>query len=431
MAGALTGRLTPLDRRVLDLAVPALGALVAEPLFLLVDAAVVGSLGTAPLAGLGAAGALLQTAVGVFVFLAYATTAAVARAVGAGRPRDALAQGVDGAWLALALGTATALLGELAAPGLVAALGTPAPAVGAAVAYLRWSLPGLPGMLVVLAATGVLRGLKDTRTPMVVAVAGAAANAVAVVVAVLVLGTGVAGSGAATALVQTGMAAVLLGSLVRRARAGGASVRPSAAGLRRSGRAGVPLVVRTLTLRAALLATTAAAAAQGSRALAAHQVVTGVWSLLALTLDALAIAAQAITGHALGAGDVAGVRAATARTVRWGVGAGAATGVILALLSPVLPVLFAADDGVRRSATAALLVVAVAQPLAGWVFVLDGVLIGAFLPLAAAVRWAAPGGTQGLVLLWCAFAGGLMGVRALTLALRARSSTWMVLGAVR
>jgi len=440
-------RTSPADRELLALAVPALGALVAEPVLLLVDSAVVGTLGTLPLAGLAAAGALLSAAVGVFVFLAYATTAAVARRTGAGDLRGALAQGVDGAWLALGLGVVTAAAGWAWAPELVAALGTPADAAPLAVTYLRWSLPGLPGMLLVLASTGVLRGLADVRTPLVVAVAGAAVNAVLDVVLVIGLDAGLAGSAASTALVQVGMAVALLRVVVRGARRHGASLRPDAAGVRRAARSGTPLVVRTLALRAALLVTTAAAAAQGSTALAAHQVVSSTWSLLALTLDALAIAAQTVTGRALGAGDVDGARAATARTVRWGALTGAATGVLLLAAAPVLPALFSDDRGVRTAITAALVVAALAQPLAGVVFVLDGVLIGAgdgrylalasvvtlaaYLPLALVVHRWAPGGTTGLVLLWCAFTGGFMGARALTLGLRARTGAWAVPGAVR
>ncbi len=257
------------DREILRLAVPAFGALVAEPLFLLTDSAVVGRLGTAPLAGLGVAGSLLASAIGVFVFLAYGTTAAVARRVGAGDLRSALADGVDGVWLAGLLGAAVAVPAGLLAVPLVTAFGASDEVVAQAVSYLRWSLPGLPAMLVVLAATGVLRGLQDTRTPLVVAAAGAAGNAVLSVALVHGAGLGIAGSALGTVLAQVAMAAALLAVVVRAARRTGASLRPDARGIARVGRAGVPLVVRTLTLRAALLATTYVAVAQGDAALAA------------------------------------------------------------------------------------------------------------------------------------------------------------------
>ena len=440
-------RLSATDREILRLAVPALGALVAEPLFLLADAAVVGRLGTAPLAGLGIAATVLSTAVGIFVFLAYGTTAAVARRVGAGDLRAALADGVGGLWLAGGLGTAVGVVGLVTAPAVVGAFG-PTDAVAAqAVTYLHWSMPGLPAMLVVLAATGVLRGLQDTRTPLVVAAVGAAANVVLSIALVHGAGLGIAGSAIGTVLAQLGMAAALLVVVLRGARAHGAPLRPDAAGVRRSGRVGVPLLVRTLTLRAALVVTTYVAVDQGSAALAAHSVAVVVWGLLALALDAVAIAGQALTGRALGAGDVDGTRAATRRMVGWGVGSGAVTGVLVLLTRPVLVPLFSADPAVQQALSAALVVIAVAQPLAGYVFVLDGVLIGAgdgpylaraglvtlaaYLPLAGLVLAAEATGTPGLVLLWIALAGGFMLSRAVTLGLRARGSGWLVVGDVR
>jgi putative MATE family efflux protein len=437
-------RVSATDREILRLAVPAFGALVAEPLFLLTDSAIVGRLGTAPLAGLGVAGALLATAIGIFVFLAYGTTAAVARQVGAGDLRGAIADGVDGIWLAALLGLVVAGVAGMLAVPLVAAFGPTGEVAEQAVTYLRWSLPGLPAMLVVLAATGILRGLQDTRTPLVVAAAGAAVNAVLSLVLVHVAGLGIAGSAIGTVLAQGGMAAAFLVVVVRAAGRTGASLRPDARGLVRVGLAGVPLLVRTLTLRAALLVTTYVAVAQGDAPLAAHQVATAVWGFLALALDAVAIAGQALTGRALGAGDARGARALTHRMLAWGVGAGAVFGVLLLAGRGLLAPLFSPEPAVQSALVAVLTVVALALPLAGWVFVLDGVLIGAgdgrylavaglwtllaFLPLAAAVLVAPVRGTQGLVWLWVAFAGGFMLARAVTLGVRMRGDAWLVLG---
>ena len=437
-------RLAPRDREILLLAVPALGALVCEPLFLLVDAGIVGSLGRAPLAGLGVAGAVLATAVNLFVFLAYGTTASVARTLGAGDLRAALARGVDGLWLAAGLGVGAALVTGLGAPLVIGVFHVGGPVGDQAVAYLRASAPGVPGMLVVLAATGVLRGLQDTRTPLAVAGVGAVVNAVLNLALVHGAGLGITGSGLGTALTQTGMGVVTAVVVARGARRHGAPLRPHLSGIRAGGLAGVPLLVRTLALRATLLITTYAAGRLGDVALAAHTVVSNLWTLLALTLDALAIAAQALTGRSLGAGDVAGVRAATARMVRWGVGGGVVLGALLLGLRTLLEPLFTPDPAVRRAMAAALVVAAVMQPLAGYVFVLDGVLIGAgdgrylavtatvqllvYLPLAAAVIEVAPQGTAGLVWLWIAFAGGWMAVRAVFLGRRARGSAWLVTG---
>ena len=435
------------DREILRLAVPAFFALVAEPLFLLADSAVVGRLGTTPLAGLGIAGGLLASAIGVFVFLAYGTTAAVARRVGAGDLRAAIADGVDGVWLAVLLGTVVAALGGALAEQLVAAFGASDEVAGQAVTYLRWSLPGLPAMLVVLAATGILRGLQDTRTPLVVAAVGAAGNAVLSVALVHGAGMGIAGSALGTVVAQVGMAVAFLLVVVRAARRTGASLRPDARGIARVGMVGVPLLVRTLTLRAALLVTTYVAVAQGDAALAAHQVATVVWGFLALALDAVAIAGQALTGRALGAGDAASARALTRRMLAWGVGAGVVFGVLLLAGRALLAPLFSPEQEVQTALVAVLVVVALAQPLAGWVFVLDGVLIGAgdggylavaglwtllaFLPLAGLVLAAPVTGTVGLVWLWVTFAGGFMLARAVTLGLRARGDAWLVLGASR
>lgn len=433
------------DRQILALALPALGALVAEPLFVLVDAAVVGHLGTAQLAGLTVASTLLVTLVGLCVFLAYATTATVARHLGAGDRREALRVGVDGMWLAAAIGVVLAVGAWLLAPWAVGALGAGPEVAPYAVTYLRWSAPGLPGMLVVLAATGALRGLQDTRTPLWVASAGAAVNAVLNVLLVYGVGMGIAGSGLGTALTQLAMAAVLVVVVVRGARTVGAPLAPAAAGLWSGVRTGTPLLLRTASLRLAIMLTVWVAAGLGGVALAAHQVVTSVWGLTAFALDALAIAAQALVGHALGAADVVRTRALLRRTLTWGVGAGAVLGLVVAASAWVLPALFTPDADVRAATTAGLLVAALFLPMAGWVFVLDGVLIGAgdgrylaavgmltlvvYAPFALAVRAWAPDGAAGLAWLWVAFAGVFMLSRAVTTGLRARGDAWMVTGA--
>ncbi|WP_420113942.1 MATE family efflux transporter [Pseudactinotalea sp.] len=441
--GPETGR--ALDRRIFALAWPALGALVAEPLFVLVDSAVVGRLGTPELAGLTLASTVLVTLVAIFVFLAYATTAAVARRIGAGDEKGALALGIDGVWLALILGVAISALALALAPSAVALLGASDVVAPHAIAYVRWSAPGIPGMLVVLAATGALRGLQDTRTPFVVAVAGAITNAVLCVTFVYGFGMGIAGSGLSTAVAQIGMGLTLGVVLVRGARARGVSLRPHPGGILANFRSGLPLLVRTLTLRAAIMVTVVVATSLGDNALAAHQIVNAMWNLVAFVLDALAIAAQALIGHGLGAGDRERVRAITRRTLWWGTLAGAGIGALVAAGGWLIAPLFTPDPAVRRAAALALLITGLLTPIAGWVFVLDGVLIGAgdgrylawagvitliaYVPLALAVRAWAPEGAVGLAWLWLSFAGGFMLARALTTGLRARGTRWMVLGA--
>jgi putative MATE family efflux protein len=430
------------DREILTLAVPAFGALVAEPLFVMADSAIVGHLGTAQLAGLGVASALLTTAVSIFVFLAYATTAAVARRVGAGDLRAAIRQGMDGIWLALLLGAAVIAVVLPTAPGIVDLFGASPTATPYATTYLRISALGIPAMLVVLAATGVLRGLQDTRTPLYVAVAGFVANAALNAGLVYGADLGIAGSAWGTVIAQCGMTAVYLYVVVRGARRHGASLRPDAAGIRACAQAGVPLLVRTLSLRAVLVLATAVAARLGDADIAAHQIILSLWSLLAFALDAIAIAGQAIIGRCLGADDAQGAREACRRMVQWGIVAGMALGVLVLVARPLFLPLFTSDPTVHRAALPALVLVAVAQPVCGVVFVLDGVLMGAgdgrylagamLLTLAvftpAALLVPVLGG--GLTALWAAMTL-MMAVRMLTLWLRSRSGRWVVTGATR
>lgn len=437
------GSPSALRREVLRLAFPAFLALVAEPLFLLADSAIVGFLGTNSLAGLGVASAVLLTAVNIFVFLAYGTTAIVARKLGAGDQRGALAAGIDGLWLAVILGVIAALAVALWAQPLVAVFGATPEATAEAVIYLRVSTLGIPPMLLVLAATGVLRGLQDTRTPLVAAVAGFSVNAVLSLVLVHVVGWGIAGAAWGTVIAQTGMAIALVWVVVVGARRLEAPMGFTASGVLRSALDGVPLLVRTLSLRAVLLVTTWVAAGLGTPELAAHQVAMTVWSALAFSLDALAIAAQALTGKSLGAGDVTRTRATTAMMVRWSIWFGVVLAALVIVLHQVIPLGFSTDPQVRAALAAALIVVAVVQPVSGVAFILDGVLIGAgdtrwlavaqtvflvaYLPMVLAVWAADVVGVTGLVWLWVAF-GGFMTVRAAGLWWRARGDAWMVVG---
>ena len=435
------------DREILRLAVPAFLALVAEPLFLLADAAIVGHLGSTELAGLGIAAAVLQTVVGLCIFLAYGTTGSVARYLGAGDLRGAVAQGVDGLWLAVGLGAVVTVAGVALADPVAHLFGASAAVTDQATTYLRIAFLGTAPLLVMLAATGVLRGLQDTRTPLVVAVGGNALNIALNLVLVYPVGLGIAGSALGSVLAQVASAAVFVAVVVRAARRTGASLRPDLPGIRGAGRAGVPLVVRTLTLRAAIVMTTyvvtlAAVDARDQEVdLATHQLAMTLWTFLAFTLDAIAIAAQALTGRLLGAGDVAGARAMTQRMVRWGAVSGVVTGLLLAAVSPWVGQLFTGDEAVSDLLVPVLLVAALGQPVAGVVFVLDGVLIGAgdgrYLARAGLVTLVAyapvalllAAYSAGLVAIWVAFSTVFMGARLVVLVRRARSDAWLVTGA--
>jgi len=432
----------PHDAEILRLAIPAFGALVAEPLFLLGDSAIVGRIGTVPLGGLGVASQALTTLVSISIFLAYGTTAAVARQLGAGNRRAAIQLGIDGLWLAGGIGAAVLGAGLLLAPLIVHVFGASPAVTAGAVTYLRISLLGAPAMLTVLAGTGVLRGLQDTRTPLAVAVGASAANIVLNAIFVLGLGWGLAGSAWGTAVVQNAAALTFLAVIARGARRAGVALRPDGAGVRSAAAAGAALVLRTLSLQAVLVVTTALAARMGDAAIAAHQIAFRIWMLLSLALDAIAIAGQAITGKYLGAGDVAGARAATARMTAWGAVYGVVFGAVILAARPFLPGLFAAAPPVAGLLLAVLLVVAVLQPVAGVVFVLDGVLIGAgdqdYLALAGLITAVVFGIAAacvhvlhgGLVALWLAF-GVWIAARFVTLTLRARGSAWLVTGPVR
>lgn len=431
-------------REIIALAGPAFLTLVAEPLFLLADSAIVGHLGTVELAALGVAGTVVTTLVGLCVFLAYGTTAAVARRVGAGDSTGACQLGIDGMWLAIGIGVALVVVSEATLPWMVGPFGAGPTVAADAVRYLRVSTFGVPGLLVGLAATGILRGFADTRTPLVVAVVTQTLNVAANLVLVYGIGSwaglGLVGSAVGTLISQTVGGLMFAAVVVAFARRHGVGLAPHAIGVRAAGRASAPLFVRTLTLRVALLMTALVASGFGPAALAAHQVAMNVWNLLALALDAVAIAAQTLTGQSLGAGDAAHTRRVTNAMVRWGIGAGVILGLLALAGHRVIPMLFTTDPVVRNLLAGVLVIAAVWQPVSGVVFVLDGVLIGAgdtvylawagvvtlvaFVPLALLVWISA----AGLNWLWWAF-GAFMLARLVTLAWRARGERWLRLGA--
>lgn len=437
-----------LDRRILALAVPALGALVAEPLFVLVDSAMIGHLGAAPLAGLAAASTVLQTAIGLMIFLAYATTPLVARRLGQGRRDLALAAGVDGLWLAAGIGVALSVLGLALGDRVLRPFTSDSEVLAQASGYLHVSLIGVPAMLLVLAATGVLRGLQDTRTPLLVVVVGVAANVALNALFIYGLGWGVAGSAAGTVLAQIGMACALVAVVVRQAVGVGAELRPRWQGVGRSMMDGGWLFLRTLALRAALLITVWFASTLGTATLAGYQVVFTMFTALGMAFDALAVAGQALIGLELGGGDERGVRRVRAvqrRLQWWGVLVGAALTVAFVAVAPWLGRAFTSDGGVLATLTPGIVAMGLTLPLAGYVFVLDGILIGAgdgrylavasvvnllvMAPWMLAVGWAHAAGwiapAWSLVAVWSCFGVVYMAMRALTLGLRARGTAWL------
>ncbi|MFO7280883.1 MAG: MATE family efflux transporter [Thermoanaerobacterales bacterium] len=433
---------SPYDREIARLALPAFGALVAEPVYVLTDTAIVGHLGTPQLGGLAVAASILLTLHNVFIFLAYGTTAAVSRLLGAGHDREAAHQAVQSVWLAVIIGAGLVAVGWVAAEPLVGLMGATGDVRANALLYLRISLAGLPAMFVTLAGTGYLRGLQDTRTPLVIAVATGALNLATEVALIYGLGMGLGASALTTVVAQSVAAAVYLRRIGREALRHGVDLAPDPASLRRLGAVGRDLLVRTLALRASLLVATAVATRLGDVDVAAHQIAFEIWSFLALALDAIAIAGQALVGRALGAGDGEGAKGAGRRMIEWGVVAGVAVGVLVFALSGHLPGLFSDDAAVVDLTAFVLLWVAALQPVNAVAFVLDGILIGAgdmrflawamaaaaavFVPAAAAVAVV----DAGIGWLWAAL-GLLMVTRAGVLLARFAGDRWVVLGAVR
>lgn len=422
-----------MDREIWRLSAATFVALVSEPLLLVADAAIVGHLGTPELAGLGIASAILGTVMSLSIFLAYGTTGGVSRLVGAGRHREALSLGMDGLWLAVLLGAVVTAVGLLGNRTLIGWFGPTREVADQAADYLQVAWLGTIPMLVMLAAVGILRGFKDVRTPMAVAVTINVANIVLNYTLVYVAGWGIRGSAAGTVLAQV-LAALLLGAaVVRRARAAGASLAPDVPGIRGAAQAGVPLVVRTLLLRAALLMMTWRATSYGAADLATMQLALTIWTFLSFALDALGISAQTLVGTELGRGDRGLARQLTTRLVWWSLGLGAVFAAGLAVCGAWLGPLFTADVRVQDLLVPVLLVCALTQPIAGVVFVLDGILIGAgdtvylawghaaVLAAFAPMALLAPD----LTWLWIAFAVGFMGSRAVMLLLRARTDRWM------
>lgn len=434
-----------IDRSIAALAIPALGALVAEPLFLIVDSAMIGHLGAESLAGLAIASAIMQTAVGLMVFLAYSTTPLVARRLGAKDRRGAVQAGIDGLWLALGIGVLLGI-GLWAASGpLVAAFGAEPAAADQARTYLAISCAGLPAMLIVFAASGLLRGLQDTRTPLAVATIGFASNALLNWLLIYGLGFGIAGAAAGTVIAQWGMVLTYVLIIARHARRAGAGFLPHRDGLAQTGRSGWWLFVRTAGLRAALLSTVAAAAAYGTAATAGYQIVFTIFSTAAFALDALAIAAQALVGEALGARDEARTRLIVRRSIFWGIVFGALAGALLIAGSPLVGRVFTSDATVLAILPLALLALGVSMPLSGYVFVLDGVLMGAgdarylawsglvnlavYLPVLWLITRVFEERSAALVALTTGFSIVYMAARATTLGVRTARGRWIVLGA--
>jgi len=362
------------DREIVRLALPALGALAAEPLYILVDTAIVGHLGRAQLAALGLAGTVLAGAFTIFNFLTYGTTAVVARASGAGQSERAARLAAQALWVSLAIGLVLLVVCEALAEPLLGALGASGESGDHALTYFRIAAIGLPAALVALAGQGYLRGVSNLRRPLEIVVVANVANVVLEVLFVYGFDWGIAGSAAGTAIAQLGMGVAFVVELLR---PHADSKRPSLDAMRPMVRIGRQIFVRTTALYASFLVAASVCARMGDPELGAHQIALQLFFFIALILDSVAIAGQVIVGRMLGAGDSEGARASALRMIGWSVTLGTAFAAVLLPLAHVLPRVFTSDPLVLHEAAELWPYFVLMQPLAGAVFALDGILIGA------------------------------------------------------
>ncbi|GAA3742154.1 MATE family efflux transporter [Micromonospora maritima] len=427
-------------RRIAALALPALVVLAAEPLYVLVDTAVVGHLGRVPLAALAVGGTVMTLTAWIGTVVAYGTTGRSARRFGAGDRAAAVAEGVQASWLALATGVLVAVAIGIGGGALARTLvGGPGEVADAAAGWLRIAALGAPGLLLAAAGNGWLRGIQDTRRPLLFVLGPNLLSALLCPLLVYPAGLGLVGSAVANAVAQT-LSGVLFAAALVRERV---SLRPRPRMIGQQLVLSRDLLVRGVAFQASFLSATAVAARFGAAAVGAHQIAVQLWFFTALVLDALAIAAQSLVGAALGAGDAAGARFLARRVALLGGLCGVAFAVLIAAGAGLVPAWFSSDPQVREQAMVAWPWFVALQPIGGVVFALDGVLIGAGdvrylrnLTIVAALGgflpaiWLAYGLDLGLGGIWAGLTLFVV-LRLVALLLRMRSGAWAVVGAVR
>ena len=425
------------DREIFGLALPALGALAAEPLYLLVDTAIVGHLGRAQLAALGIAFAVLGGVFAIFNFLQYGTTAQVARAGGAGEEETARRLGAQAVWLSLAFGVGVAVLVAVLAEPLVSLMGGDGDAAEYAVTYLRIAAVGLPAAFLALGGQGYLRGISDLRTPLVILVAANVLNVILEVLFVYGFDWGIEGSAWGTAIAQLAMGAAFVVAILRGMQR--AELLPRLVLARRVLSLGKWIFIRTTALMSSFVLAGAVATRFGDASIGAHQVAFQLWIFLALVLDAIAIAGQIIVGRELGAGRTEDAYSASQRMIWLSVALGGLFAVLMLVLAGVLPRIFTGDASVLDEAALLWPLFALMQPFNGAVFALDGILIGAadgpFLAASmimafvacAAILVLTLAGDWGIRGVWAALVVLIL-VRLVLMSARFRRGRWLVTG---
>jgi putative MATE family efflux protein len=424
-------------RQLLSLSVSALVVLAAEPLYILVDTAVVGHLGSVQLAGLGVAGALMALLTIVGDFVEYGTTSRAARWFGAGRTADAVNEGVQASWLAAGIGAVVVLVGELFAGPLTSLLaGGSGATQHAAESWFRIAVIGMPGIMLVLAGNGWMRGVQRTREPVIIVLAANALSALLCPLLVYTAGLGLEGSAIANLVAQSIGSVLFVVALARAAK----RARPQRPVMRAQLVTGRDLFVRSAAFQVAFLTAAGVASRMGTAQIAAHQIGLQLWEFTALLLDSFAIAAQSLVGAALGSSDAAAARQMAWHVSRWGLYAGAVIAAVLAAGWVIIPEVFTASVDVQHQAHVLWPWFVAMLPAAGIVFALDGVLIGAgdvgflrtltviaavfaFAPLnLAALHW-----HWGLGGVWAGLTAFIL-VRLVGMVWRARGERWVVLG---
>ncbi len=411
--------------------------LAAEPLYLLVDTAVVGHLGARSLAGLGIGAALMALLTILGTFVEYGTTARAARWFGAGREDAALFEGVQASWLAAGIGVVVVVLGELFAGPLTGLLaGGSGSLQHAAESWFRIAVLGMPGVLLVLAGNGWMRGVQRTRQPVVIVLAANAVSAAASPLLVYPADLGLNGSAIANVSAQV----IGAGLFLRALRRSGVALRPDPAIMRAQAVVGRDLIIRAAAFQVAFLTAAGVASRMGTAQIAAHQIGLQLWEFTALLLDSFAIAAQSLVGAALGAADADAARRMARQVARWGLYAGIGFGALYAAGWYVVPRLFTSSADVVSQVHVLWPWFVAMLPAAGIVFALDGVLIGAgdvaylrTITVVAAVLVFAPLDLAalhfgwGLGGVWAGLAA-FVAVRLVGMGLRARGTRWVVTG---
>ena len=443
-----TTSITPEERRttyrtIAGLAIPTFGQLIASPLFVMIDTAIVGHISDSALAGLSIGSTVVLTTVGLCIFLAYGTTSQVARLMGAGRRREGMQAGVDGMWLAFVIGVVVcAVLLALSRP-ICSLMGARGPVLQAAQTYLNALVFGLPAMLLVYAANGIFRGLQKVKITLVAAVSGAILNTALEILLVFGLHMDILGSGLATLIAEWTMGLFLTIPALVWARREGAQLRPRLSGMAASMGDGFPLFLRTLALRICLFMTVVAAAHLGEQVLAAYQGVNSAWNFGLNMLDAVGIAGQSLVATELGARQRARARVMTDLSAKAGMAMGVLVGLVMIALGLFAAPLFSPTPAIRSLITVGMIVQGVFMPVAGWMWALDGILIGAgdYRYLAAtcsltaviyvigllgmtalAINWTP---TWRIAMLWAVLNVLFIGVRAICNGLRTRTDVWM------